>query len=272
MNFEKFTKEELIDYINSLNEEQSGKYGIVWDKEKEPEKIVADCDKYIPILREISDKDINNNGENNILIEGDNFHCLSVLNYTHKESIDIIYIDPPYNTGNKDFIYNDKYVDPEDGYRHSKWLNFMEKRLKLSKNLLKENGLIFISIDDNELYQLKLLCDKIFGAHNFINNIVIKMSEASGIKMAHVESRLPKLKEYLLVYKKNTILLNNIRVNKEEWDSEYNLIITNISKQEIEFVKNVVDNKERTEKEISEVRSILDKANYISISEYVQKL
>ncbi len=267
MKFDEMTKEELVDYINNLNEELNGKYGLVWDKEKELEQIVVDCDKYIPILKEINDKGITNGGENNILIEGDNFHSLSVLNYTHKESIDIIYIDPPYNTGNNDFMYNDKYIDQEDGYRHSKWLNFMEKRLKLSKYLLKENGLIFISIDDNELYQLKLLCDKIFGAHNFINNIVVKMSEASGIKMAHVESRLPKLKEYLLVYKKNTVTLNNIRVNKEEWDNEYKTVITNVSKEELEFIKSVVDNEKRTEKEVIEVRNILDKADYITLSE-----
>lgn len=79
----------------------------------------------------------------------------------------MIYIDPPYNTGNKDFIYNDNYVDKEDSYRHSKWLSFMQKRLELAKNLLKDDGVIFISIDDNEFAQLKLLCDEIFGERNF---------------------------------------------------------------------------------------------------------
>ena len=136
MNFEEMTKDELIQYINNLNEERNGKYGLVWDKEKEPEQIVVDCDKYIPVLKEDKEKNIDNGGIENILIEGDNFHSLSVLNYTHKETIDIIYIDPPYNTGNEDFMYNDKYVDVEDGYRHSKWLNFMQKRLKLARNLL----------------------------------------------------------------------------------------------------------------------------------------
>ena len=97
------------------------------------------------------------------MIEGDNFHSLSVLNYTHIDSVDIIYIDPPYNRGKNDFIYNDKFVNAEDGYRHSKWLNFMQKRLKLARTLLKEDGLIFISIDDYEFAQLKMLCDKIFG-------------------------------------------------------------------------------------------------------------
>jgi adenine-specific DNA-methyltransferase len=85
-----------------------------------------------------------------------------VLNYTHKGKIDLIYIDPPYNTGNKDFIYNDKYVEKEDTWRHSKWLTFMNKRLELAKDLLAEKGVIFISIDDNEQSQLKLLCDSCF--------------------------------------------------------------------------------------------------------------
>ena len=129
MNFEEMTKEQLVEYIKNLNEEQNGKYGLVWDKEREPEQIVEECDKYIPILSEVKGKAIINDGEDNLLLQGDNFHSLSVLNFTHKERIDVIYIDPPYNTGNKDFMYNDKFVDPEDGYRHSKWLNFMEKRL-----------------------------------------------------------------------------------------------------------------------------------------------
>ena len=107
-----------------------------------------------------------------MLIEGDNYHSLAVLNFTHYESIDIIYIDPPYNTGNDDFIYNDKiksgYVKGDDPFRHSKWLSFMEKRLKLAKNLLKKEGAIFISIDDTEQSPLRMLCDEIFEEKNFI--------------------------------------------------------------------------------------------------------
>ena len=168
MNFEKMSKEDLINYIKNINETNNGKYGLIWDKEKEPEKIVEECNKFIPILKEDESKILENSGENNILIEGDNFHALSVLNYTHREAIDIIYIDPPYNTGKEDFIYNDRYVDENDGYRHSKWLNFMQKRLKIARDLLKKEGFILISIDDNEYAQLKLLCDNIFGEKKFI--------------------------------------------------------------------------------------------------------
>ncbi len=109
---------------------------------------------------------------NHILIEGDNLHALTALSFTHEGLIDVMYFDPPYNTGNKDFKYNDSYVDKEDSYRHSKWLSFMQKRLLIAKRLLSDKGVIFISIDDNEQAQLKLLCDEIFSESNFIDNII----------------------------------------------------------------------------------------------------
>ena len=111
MDLEAMSKEDLIEYIKNINESNNGKYGLIWDKEKEPEKIVEECNKHIPVLKEDESRRIERGKENNILIEGDNFHSLSVLNYTHREAIDIIYIDPPYNTGNEDFLYNDKFID-----------------------------------------------------------------------------------------------------------------------------------------------------------------
>ena len=136
------------------------KYGLVWDSEREPEEVVEMCKEKLPVLKEVKSKEIitDKNNPVNLLIEGDNYHALSVLNYTHKGKIDVIYIDPPYNRGG-DFKYNDDYVDREDPYRHSKWLSFMAKRLQLAKNLLKKTGVIFISIDDNEVSQLRLLLD-----------------------------------------------------------------------------------------------------------------
>ena len=199
MNFEEMSKEELIEYIKNINETNNGKYGLLWDKEKEPEKIIEECNKNIPILKEIENKKIENEGENNILIEGDNFHALEALNYTHEEAIDIIYIDPPYHTGKNDFIYNDKFIDEEDGYRHSKWLNFMYKRLKIARNLLKKDGVIFISIDDNEFAQLKLLCDKVFGEKNFISMLSVE-NNPKGRKNSKFISGS---NEYCLIYAKN---------------------------------------------------------------------
>lgn len=202
MNLNELSKDELIKLIED-NENATGKYGLVWDKEKEPEKIVVECNRKVPILKEITNNNITKGMNNNILIEGDNFHSLSVLNYTHSGKIDIIYIDPPYNTGNKDFIYNDKFVDSEDGYKHSKWLNFMAKRLNLSKDLLKDNGLIFISIGDEEISQLRLLCDNIFGSKNFITQCV-RVSKRTSNKGNYFKPT----KDYVLVYAKNISMVN----------------------------------------------------------------
>jgi len=154
------------------------------------------------VVKEVEEKAIESApGEpTNIIIEGDNYHALSVLNYTHAGKIDVIYIDPPYNTGNKDFIYNDCYVDKEDTFRHSKWLSFMEKRLKLAKNLLADDGAIFISIDENEQANLKLLCDSVFGEKNGIGTIVWhKKDNASFLSKSIVN-----LKEYILFYCRNS--------------------------------------------------------------------
>ncbi len=211
MDYSKMTKEQLIQYIEGLNEQNNGKYGLVWDREKEPEKIVVDCDKKIPILKEIKKKSINNGGQNNILIEGDNFHALSVLNYTHKESIDVIYIDPPYNTKNGGFMYNDTFINHDNEYKHSKWLNFIEKRIQIARGLLKEKGVIFISIDDNEQAQLKLLCDRIFGESNFISSFVWQKKSGGGQAKYFYEGH-----EYVLIYCKNKELVDGLTEKDEK--------------------------------------------------------
>ena len=136
---------------------------------------------------------------NHILIEGDNLHALTALSFTHEGLIDVMYFDPPYNTGNKDFKYNDSYVDKEDSYRHSKWLSFMEKRLRIAKRLLSEKGVIFISIDDNEQAQLKLLCDEIMGAENFISNI----ANINNPKGRSDDKYIATAHEYIIIYRKS---------------------------------------------------------------------
>lgn len=136
---------------------------------------------------------------NHILIEGDNLHALTALTFTHEGKIDVIYIDPPYNTGNKDFKYNDSYVDREDSYRHSKWLSFMYKRLQIAKRLLSEKGVVFISIDDNEQGQLKLLCDEIFLENNFIAELIWKKKQGGGNDSTNFVIE----HEYILCYSKN---------------------------------------------------------------------
>jgi adenine-specific DNA-methyltransferase len=219
--YKKLSKEELLRLVEKQEEElKTKKYGLVWDSEREPEQVVLDCEENLPILERAEGKEVKTDESNdNILIEGDNYHALTVLNYTHKESIDVIYIDPPYNTGKSgEWKYNDKYVDENDGYRHSKWLNFMEKRLNLAKKLLTKEGLIFISIDDNEASQLKLLCDKIFGAGNFIAQLVWENKEGGGSS----DSSFFRLKhEYILCYAKNSNLCK-IKGEEKEEGASYN--------------------------------------------------
>ena len=174
------------------------KYGLIWEEEKEPETIVVECQHKIPILNGTNKKDINTdrNEPVNILIEGDNYHALSVLNYTHKRAIDLIYIDPPYNTGKKnEWKYNDKWIDENDSYKHSKWLNFMFFRLALAKNLLSDNGVLLISIDDHEQPQLRLLCNELFGEENF-ESFIWKKKGGAG----NTEKIIGTLTEYILCY------------------------------------------------------------------------
>lgn len=203
--YDDFTKEELIKLLHKQDEELAiKKYGLTWDSEKEPEQVVLDCENNLPILKRIADKEIKtDDSDYNILIEGDNYHALTVLNYTHKEKVDVIYIDPPYNTGKKnEWKYNDKFITEDDGYRHSKWLNFMDKRLRLAHNLLKDEGVIFISIDDNEQANLKLLCDKVFGYENFIGQIS-REAIKGGSKSKYIRSS----HDYIIVYAKNKDLI-----------------------------------------------------------------
>ena len=148
------------------------------------------------------EREINASAKNgkNFLIEGDNYASLKLLEKTHKGKIDLIYIDPPYNTGNKDFVYNDSFVTYDDGYFHSKWLSFIEKRLKLAKDLLKDDGLIFVSIDDNEQANLKLLMDKIFGQINFVSTFIIDKTAQGANQSVTFKTQ----HEYCLLYKKNS--------------------------------------------------------------------
>lgn len=132
----------------------------------------------------------------NLIIEGDNYDALRHLVSTHAGEVKLIYIDPPYNTGRKDFVYNDSFFDPTNRYRHSTWLEFMHQRLRLAKDLLAEDGVIFVSIDDNELFNLGLLMNKVFGAQNFIGNIVWKNVTDNNPTRVAIEH------EYILAYAK----------------------------------------------------------------------
>jgi len=169
--YSQWDKQDLIAHIEKL--EKRKKYGLVWDEERTREEFELQAQNSLPVLEEMVENAVTTDREQptHILIEGDNFHALSVLNYTHEARVDLIFIDPPYNTGKKDFRYNDRIVDEDDAFRHSKWLSFMDRRLRQAKTLLKETGAIFITIDDDEQANLKILCDEIFSPENFIAQI-----------------------------------------------------------------------------------------------------
>lgn len=204
--YDSFSREQLIDKIQKLEKER---YGLVWEDKEED--VAKRCEAELPLLEEDCSREIvcDPTLPYNIIIEGDNYHSLYALSFTHKKSIDVIYIDPPYNTGNNDFIYNDSYVDKTDQFRHSKWLSFMSKRLRLAKNLMSKRGLIFISIDDIEFAQLKLLCDSIFSEKNFVVDLIWNsrksVSNDTIISMNH---------NHTLIYAKD---IETIQKNKQQY-------------------------------------------------------
>jgi 16S rRNA G966 N2-methylase RsmD len=166
--FTKFSKEELIDEIHS----KKIPYGLVWENSRED--VVDQCKKELPILRENGEFEINKNKnlKPNIVIEGDNYHVLSVLNYTHRKKFDFIYIDPPYNTGNNSWMYNNDYVNDEDTFKNSKWISFMFRRLELAKELLAKKGIICVTIDNFEIHNLRHIMEKIFTDREIIISII----------------------------------------------------------------------------------------------------
>lgn len=207
---EGLTNDEKSELIKLLRSQK--KYGLVW--EDKPEDAEQRMVNEQPVLVEVPERAILSDdveAPNHILIEGDNLEALTALSYTHAGKIDVTYIDPPYNTGNKDFIYNDSFVDKDDGYRHSKWLSFMNKRLKIAKNLLSDKGVIFISIDDNEQAPLKLLCDEIFGERNFVAKFDWRKKTG-----ANDAKDIAVITESILLYSNSKVLA----VEREIWNRD----------------------------------------------------
>jgi len=182
---------------SALNEK---KYGLVWERHEEA--VDVQMRDNIPVFTEVPEREISAApGEAyNFLLEGDNLHSLRLLEKTHAGKIDMIYIDPPYNTGNKDFIYDDACVSLDDGYFHSKWLSFMHERLEIAQKLLSREGIILISIDETEYANLKLLCDEIFGAQNFMGTFIWKSRQ---VVDSRNKTHISNDHEYILAYSKN---------------------------------------------------------------------
>lgn len=207
--------ESVLIAINEIeNELTRKKYGLVW--EEHAENVDIQMETKAPVFTEDKEREISalSEGRYNFLLEGDNLHSLRLLSKTHRNLIDFIYIDPPYNTGNNDFTYADRIVGRDDGFRHSKWLSFLSSRLTTAHSLLSPSGIIFISIDDNEQAPLKLLCDEIFGEDNFIVQFIWQKRTSpdarKSISTAH---------EYVLAYAKNKTLAE-MRINKLSLDEK----------------------------------------------------
>ncbi|MBS0214116.1 MAG: site-specific DNA-methyltransferase [Proteobacteria bacterium] len=155
----------------------------------------------------------------NLIVEGDNFDALRALRMSHAGRIGCIYIDPPYNTGNRDFVYNDRFVDKAHRFRHSLWLEFMYRRLTLARELLADDGVIFVSIDDHELFRLGMLMDRVFGEDNFVADFIWNHRKSSqndtDVSLAH---------NYTLCYARNRQLfsLRPLPADAEKFDNPDN--------------------------------------------------
>ena len=223
-------------------DDKKEKYQLTWPGKREA--IVLSNERINKTLRPIKEKSVNFDNTKNIYIEGDNLEALKILQESYLNKIKCIYIDPPYNTG-KDFIYNDNFKKSEmeeliesgqtdengnrmvsnnqsNGKFHSNWLSMMYPRLKLARNLLKKDGVIFISIDDNEVANLKEICDEIYGKNNFIAQCVRKRRDSQ----ANLSKNISPIHEYILIYSKNnsdSILKKVIaNINEKEYKNPDN--------------------------------------------------
>jgi adenine-specific DNA-methyltransferase len=206
----------LLSYLSDLEKDVNGKkYGLVFEEHRE--KIDEVLDTHTPVLTEDADLFIDHGGQMNFLLEGDNLAALKLLEKTHRGNIDLIFIDPPYNTRNGDFGYDDSRVDLTDTFRHSKWVSFMSERLLVARRLLKNDGVIFIAIDDNEQAALKLLCDQLFGEENFLASIIwqhsIQPKGYSGTFSVH--------HNYILCYQKTAQFVLNSLPRTDEDNKAY---------------------------------------------------
>lgn len=200
-------------------------------QERQYEDLVVVKDFDLPIypgLEPIGRIDRGGDKPSHVVINGENYYALETLLYTHQGKVDVIYIDPPYNTGSDDWQYNDRYVDKTDEFYHSKWLSFMERRLLHARRLLNETGVIFVSISDHEQAHLRILMEQVFGAANFVDTIVVEMSTTSGPKVTNAQQgTIVKNVEFVHIFRKSaafdqvahTPLLDNVNA----WDQDYNL-------------------------------------------------
>lgn len=226
----------LLQYLDELTKDVKGKkYGLVFEQHRE--QIDEILDTHTPVLTEQNDLFIDNGGEMNFLIEGDNLAALQLLEKTNKGKIDVIYIDPPYNTGAKDWKYNNDYVDGNDTFRHSKWLSWLRNRIVVARNLLTEKGIMAVTIDDYEIAALRLTMDELFGIDNYLGTIVIRnnpsgRSTVRGLSINH---------EYALLYSKTPTAVLGFMKHNEKQKSRYDEIDSKGNYEWENFRKNGTD-------------------------------
>ena len=228
----------------------------------EPRILLEDATKSYHAKHKVTDNDLFDNR----LIFGDNLLALRALESEFTGRIKCIYIDPPYNTGSAFEHY-------DDGIEHSLWLSLMKARLEILKNLLSDDGLIFIQIDDNEVAYLTVLMDEVFGRDNRVNVICVKMSEATGVKMSHARKRFPKLKEYILMYRKRLVAeIKPIKLKLEQWNPEYKEILLGIDEDKLDQIKDLMDKDEPgTKEDIDFVVAAMKGVKITSLSSYFKE-
>ncbi len=206
--------EKTVAVLNEVeNELTRKKYGLIW--EEHSEEVEDEMVNKIPVFTEDKSREIAMIDDGfNFLLEGDNLHSLILLRKTHKHKIDVIYIDPPYNTGAKNWKYNNNYVDSNDFFRHSKWIAMMERRLTIARELLKDTGVLICAIDENEIAALKLLLEDVFGFSYAVDVITI-IQNPRGIQ----GDNFSYTNEYaLFVYRKGYKVIGEKEVEEEEID------------------------------------------------------
>jgi adenine-specific DNA-methyltransferase len=279
--------EVLKQVLGGAVDEREEKYGLNWHGKRRARQIALtpSTGTLLPCPQDSVDWD----STQNLMIEGDNLEVLKLLQKSYARKVKLIYIDPPYNTGS-DFVYPDDFTDNiknyleltgqvEDGRKissnaeasgrfHTDWLTMIYPRLRLARSLLRLDGAICVSIDDNEMHNLRSMMDDIFGPENFLNCIAVKMSEASGVKMAHVKNRMPKLKEYVVIYRRSEKLtIRAQKIKNSDWNEEYKDFLDNIGEDQLEIIKETTVLEEISNEHVLAVNQLLSGAKVISCND-----
>ena len=213
--YDHLTHDELVRLLEARDRRDATRFGLVWEANEIDRNKAVNAD--FVALDLLPGHSVGAAPWRNLVIEGDNFDALRYLRMTHAGRVKCIYIDPPYNTGNRDFVYNDRFVDVNDAWRHSMWCEFMYQRLLLAKDLLRQDGSIFVSIDDNELFTLGLLMNKVFGPNAFVATCIWQKRYSS----ANDHKTIAPMHEYVLAYRLSDMWQRNLLQRGEEKDSQY---------------------------------------------------